>query len=111
MMALLHRIGASLPLTVAVVTLLGALGIWLGVVLAGMRITGALGLYFVIWWIMLFAVLPVGVRSQAEASEVTAGTEPGAPTLPMLREKAILTTIVADVVFLTAGLLLPVAGL
>ena len=31
-----------------------------------MAIATAIAIYFLIWWIMLFAVLPWGVRSQGE---------------------------------------------
>ena len=37
-------------------------------------------IYFIMWWIVLFAVLPWGVRSQTEhGEEVPPGTDPGAP--------------------------------
>jgi predicted secreted protein len=59
----------------------------------------ALAIYVVIWWIVLFAVLPWGVRSQHESGEMTPGTDPGAPVLTNLRLKLIWTTIVATMVF------------
>jgi predicted secreted protein len=59
----------------------------------------ALAIYFVIWWVVLFAVLPWGVRSQHEAGQMTPGTDPGAPVLPNLRRKLVWTTIVATMVF------------
>jgi predicted secreted protein len=59
----------------------------------------ALAIYFVIWWISLFLVLPWGVRSQDESGEVTPGTDPGAPVLTNLRRKLVWTTIVATVIF------------
>jgi predicted secreted protein len=59
--------------------------------------TTMLAIYFVAWWIVLFAVLPFGVRSQAEEGDVTPGTDPGAPIVPLLVRKAILTTIVTAV--------------
>ena len=64
-----------------------------------MSIFTALAIYFVIWWIVLFAVLPWGVRSQHESGEMTPGTDPGAPVLTNLKRKLIGTTIVATVVF------------
>ena len=64
-----------------------------------MSIFTALAIYFVIWWIVLFAVLPWGVRSQHESGEMTPGTDPGAPVLTNLRLKLIWTTIVATMVF------------
>ncbi len=66
-----------------------------------MSIFTALAIYFVICWIVLFAVLPWGVRSQHEAGEMTPGTDPGAPVLTNLRRKLIWTTIVATMVFST----------
>jgi predicted secreted protein len=62
-------------------------------------VTTAIAIYFLIWWTTLFAVLPWGVRSQAESGEVVAGSDPGAPSLPRLRNKLIWTTLVSSVVF------------
>jgi predicted secreted protein len=62
-------------------------------------ISTALAIYFVLWWVVLFAVLPWGVRSQQESGEVAPGTDPGAPMLPNLKRKAIWTTVVSAVVF------------
>jgi predicted secreted protein len=59
----------------------------------------ALAIYFVIWWIVLFAVLPWGVHSQHESGEVAPGTDPGAPILANLKLKLVWTTIVASLVF------------
>jgi predicted secreted protein len=56
-------------------------------------------IYFVLWWIVLFAILPWGVRSQAEQGKIAPGTDPGAPVLPRIRQKAIWTTVVTTVVF------------
>ena len=55
--------------------------------------------YLVIWWTVLFAVLPWGVRSQQESGAVAPGTDPGAPAVPRLRRKLVWTTIVAAIVF------------
>lgn len=64
-----------------------------------MGIGTSLAIYFVIWWITLFAVLPFGVKSQAEAGTVTEGTEPAAPVSPLMLKKLVATTVVAAVVF------------
>jgi predicted secreted protein len=64
-----------------------------------MSFTGAIALYFIIWWTVLFAILPFGVRSQAEDGNVTAGTEPGAPVAPLMMKKALWTTLIAAIVF------------
>ena len=60
----------------------------------------AVAIYFTTWWIVLFAVLPFGVRSQGEAREVVPGSDPGAPLLPRLAVKALWTTGLSAVVFL-----------
>ena len=64
-----------------------------------MSIVTALAIYFVIWWVVLFAVLPFGVRSQEESGLIAPGTDPGAPALANLKRKLVWTTIAASVVF------------
>ncbi|MFY8038717.1 MAG: DUF1467 family protein [Bosea sp. (in: a-proteobacteria)] len=64
-----------------------------------MSLLAAFAVYFVIWWTVLFCILPLDIRSQAEAGEVTHGTEPGAPVAPQLVRKALITSAVALVVF------------
>lgn len=61
---------------------------------------GAIALYFVIWWLTLFAVLPIGVRSQEEAGEIVPGSEIGAPAKARMGFKVLLTTLVSIPVFL-----------
>lgn len=55
-------------------------------------------IYFVVWWTVLFAVLPWGVRGQHEEGEISDGTDPGAPIKANLVPKAIATTILAAIV-------------
>ena len=64
-----------------------------------MSLTTGIAIYFIIWWMVLFAVLPWGVRSQHEDGATAPGTDPGAPAIPMLARKLIWTTLVASVVF------------
>lgn len=64
-----------------------------------MSVTTAVAIFFLIWWIVLFAVLPWGIRSQHEGGEVTPGTDPGAPALPRLFQKLVWTTGVSAVIF------------
>jgi len=68
-----------------------------------MAVTSAIAIYFVMWWIVLFAVLPFGVRSQAEQGDHEPGTEPGAPVAPLILRKLIWTTIVSLVIFALAA--------
>ncbi|WP_026606538.1 DUF1467 family protein [Methylocapsa acidiphila] len=59
----------------------------------------AIVIFLTIWFIALFAILPFGVRSQQEAGDVVAGTDPGAPVAPKLLAKAGWTTLASVVVF------------
>ena len=61
--------------------------------------TSALAIYFVLWWVVLFAVLPWGVHSQAEAGDVLPGSDPGAPAVPALASKLVWTTVISAAVF------------
>ena len=56
-------------------------------------------IYFIIWWVVLFMVLPFGVRSQDESGDIAPGTDPGAPTRHRLTRKFLWTTVVASVLF------------
>ena len=57
-------------------------------------------LYVLIWWTALFAVLPIGTHPVEDADERTGWR--GAPERPRLLRKAIITTLVAAVVWLGA---------
>ena len=64
-----------------------------------MKITTVIAIYFLIWWITLFAVLPFGVRSQHEGEDFAPGTDPGAPITARIGMKLLWTTIVATIIF------------
>ena len=64
-----------------------------------MTLSFALAIYAIIWWIVLFAMLPIGVRTQEEEGEVAPGTAESAPHMPKLLPKMLATTVVASVVF------------
>ncbi|WP_417689515.1 DUF1467 family protein [Roseibium sp.] len=65
-----------------------------------MTVTFSIAVYFMIWWIILFAILPFGrVRSQEEAGAVVPGSEASAPERPRFLRVIILTTIVATAIF------------
>lgn len=50
-------------------------------------------LYVLIWWTVLFAVLPFGTRPVAEADEATGWR--GAPARPLMARKLLATTLVS----------------
>ena len=65
-----------------------------------MKISSAIAIYFIVWWVTLFMVLPFGVRNSHEAEEkVAAGHEAGAPVNPQIWRKVLITTVVATVFY------------
>ncbi len=63
-----------------------------------MPIASLIALYFIIWWLCLFAVLPFGQKTQSDVGDVFAGSEPGAPVLFRIWPKLVATSIVSAVV-------------
>jgi predicted secreted protein len=59
-------------------------------------------LYFIIWWTLLFTILPFGVKSQKEAKTIVPGSEPGAPVLHHLGRKLLINTGVSAIAWLIA---------
>ena len=64
-----------------------------------MSLISAVAIFFIIWWLVLFVVLPFGVRSQQEAGDITLGTDHGAPERPQLARKFAVTTAIAAIIF------------
>jgi predicted secreted protein len=56
--------------------------------------------YVVVWWVVLFTVLPWGVKSYHEAGVVPPkGCDPAAPMNPNLMKKFITTSWLSAIVF------------
>ncbi|SMO32287.1 DUF1467 family protein [Paracoccus laeviglucosivorans] len=64
-----------------------------------MNLTGGIVLYSVLWFLVMFVLLPIGQRSQADMGEVTMGTPPGAPHEPKLKKKMLWATIITTVLW------------
>lgn len=65
-----------------------------------MKWTSAIAIYFIIWWMTLFVVLPFGVKNAAETGEtVEDGNDAGAPVAHGMAWKVIVTTLVATLVY------------
>jgi len=65
-----------------------------------MDLVFSVSVYLVIWWTVLFTVLPLGVRSHHEAGiEVPGGGDPASPVNPRLVRKFITTTWVSALIF------------
>jgi predicted secreted protein len=70
-----------------------------------MPVATALAIFFLIWWVVLFAVLPWGIRSQHEGSDMVAGTDPGAPTKARIGWKLLWTTLIAMAIYAVCTLI------
>lgn len=64
-----------------------------------MSLIFGIAIFFVVWWIVLFAVLPFGVRTQGEAGETVAGTPPSAPARIRIVRIFFINTAVSVIVF------------
>jgi predicted secreted protein len=62
-----------------------------------------LAIYFVLWWVTLFVILPFGIRSQHEDGVGPPGTDPGAPITSRMGRRLIWTTLLSALIF-AAGL-------
>ncbi len=59
-----------------------------------------LAIYFVLWWLVLFMVLPWGVRNRHETGDdAVRGEMPGVPVKAMMWRKVLATTIVSAILF------------
>ena len=66
-----------------------------------MGITGSVIVYVMIWWIVFFAILPVGIKSNKEVfRDSIEGFDPGAPKNPKIGKKFFITTIITSILFL-----------
>ena len=70
-----------------------------------------LAIFFIIWWTTLFAVLPIGIRSQFEENDVAPGTEPGAPSQFSLLKKFLWTTLFSLAIFAAFYTLTQIVGI
>lgn len=61
-----------------------------------MTVVSAIVIFAVTWFLALFCLLPIGIRSQEEADEdVPEGAMPGAPSNPNMKAKAIGATLIS----------------
>ncbi len=72
-----------------------------------MGITSALVLFAVIWFMVLFVTLPIGLRTQGDEDEIVPGTQAGAPANLNMKRKFKIVTAVAFVLWvIIAGVIL-----
>jgi len=58
-----------------------------------------LAVYFIIWWLTLFLVLPFGLKTQGEAQEIVPGTVESAPARFRGRRVLAWTTLVSALIY------------
>lgn len=64
-----------------------------------MSFLSAFAVYFIVWWLTLFAVLPLGMRSQGDEGEVTLGTVESAPAKFRGGRVLLLTTVISALIY------------
>ena len=65
-----------------------------------MSITGSIIVYVIIWWIVFFSVLPIGIKhNDKQFNKNLEGIDPGAPKNPNIPKKFLYTTLITAVIF------------
>lgn len=60
-----------------------------------MNILTAFFIYLLVWWVVIFTMLPLGIERHDEAGK---GFDAGAPKHANIKKKMILTTIISAVI-------------
>lgn len=63
-----------------------------------MALLSLFAIYFVVWWVTLFAVLPIGVTTDEVREPSVSGTQGSAPDAPRMGFKVLLTSVIAAVI-------------
>ena len=65
-----------------------------------MTIFGGIIIYILIWMVVLFTILPLGIKNQIETSNWVKGTDPGAPVESNIKKKLLITTFISAFLFI-----------
>ena len=66
-----------------------------------MSITGSIVVYVIIWWIVFFSALPIGIKHDDKRFyNNLEGADPGAPKNPKIFKKFLYTTFITTVIFI-----------
>ncbi len=72
-----------------------------------MSISSGIVLYVVIWTMVMFVTLPIGLRTQEDENDVVPGTHPGSPVNFRIWRTMLIVTAVSTVLFaVIAGIIL-----
>jgi len=63
-----------------------------------MTLWTGIAVYIIIWWLVIFMVLPWGVR-RIDSEALGKGEDPGAPEKPRMLTKLLVTTVISAVIF------------
>jgi len=66
-----------------------------------MPIFSTFAIYFIIWWLALFIVLPIGLRTQADENEVVPGSVESAPARFRALRVFLMTSVLAAIIHVT----------
>ncbi|WP_137133019.1 DUF1467 family protein [Rhizobium sp. FY34] len=64
-----------------------------------MAFLSGFAVYFIIWWLTLFAVLPIGLRTQGEEGVIVPGTVESAPARFRGVRVLLITTLVSGLIY------------
>ncbi len=59
-----------------------------------MSIMGGVIIYVNLWMVILFMVLPFGIKNQVDSANYQKGTDPGAPVESKMKKKILITTLI-----------------
>ena len=66
-----------------------------------MGITGSIVIYVIIWWVVFFSVLPIGIKhNEKPFKNNLEGNDPGAPKNPNILKKFLYTTLITTIIFM-----------
>ena len=72
-----------------------------------MGITSGIVLYAVVWFMVFFVILPIGLSTQGDEGEIVPGTHASSPARFPLKRKVIQTTLWATAIWgIIAGVIL-----
>ena len=65
-----------------------------------MGITGSIVIFVIIWWVIFFSVLPIGIKHNDKPFKNNLeGNDPGAPKNPNILKKFLYTTLITSLIF------------
>ncbi|MAJ86193.1 MAG: hypothetical protein CL687_04455 [Candidatus Pelagibacter sp.] len=66
-----------------------------------MTLTGAIVIYIIIWWIVFFSSLPIGItQNDKKFEENIKGIDPGSPKNPNIGKKFFYSTLITTIIFI-----------